>query len=465
MNFRQFFLILRARSWIVLLTLLATVAAALAVSLLITPRYSAKASVVFDVRSADPMGGTLLHVLATRGYIATQAEVVASERVAQRAVKLLKLDERPWAKEQWLAKAEGKGSIDVWLADRLLKRIDVKSSREGNVITIGFTSEDPTYAAAVVNAFAHAYMETNVEMKAEPARQYAHWFEGQSKTLREDLEGAQKRLSAHQRQHGIVASEERFDIETAKLNELSTQLTVVVGQRMEAHSKHRSGDRANTLPEVVQNPLIQVLKSELARLEAKLQELAGKLGVNHPEYQTTAATAASLKERLANETQHITKGFATTLAVSKERESELRAAIEAQKRRIMEIKRARDELDVLRRDVDAAQRAYDMVSQRMHQTNLESKITQSDARILTVALEPTDPSFPQLALNTWISIFLGTLLGIAVVFLIEILDRRVRSTDDLTWLLQLPVLGAVDQVRLRGRYVPLPRKALTTSGG
>ena len=89
MNFRQFFLILRARSWIVLLTLLATVAAALAVSLLITPRYSAKASVVFDVRSADPMGGTLLHVLATRGYIATQAEVVASERVAQRAVKLL----------------------------------------------------------------------------------------------------------------------------------------------------------------------------------------------------------------------------------------------------------------------------------------------------------------------------------------------------------------------------------------
>jgi uncharacterized protein involved in exopolysaccharide biosynthesis len=171
---------------------------------------------------------------------------------------------------------------------------------------------------------------------------------------------------------------------------------------------------------------------------------------------------ASLKKKLEAETLNITSGFSTSRSVSKNRENDLRAAIEAQKRKVLEIKRARDELDVLRRDVDASQKAYDMVSERMHQTTLESKVTQSDVAILTTALEPTEPSFPKPKLNMWIAIFLGPLLGVAGAFVAEILDRRVRSTDDLTWLVQLPVLGAIDRVKLRGRRIALPRTPLTT---
>ena len=464
MSFQQFLLILRARYGIILVTFAATVAIAFAVSVLLPPRYTAEASVVVDARYPDPIAGMSIPPVAIPGYIATQADIIASDNVAQKVVKLLKLVDDPTMKEQWLTATEGKKRMEVWLRDKLLEELNVKAkaARESHILGIQYTALDSAFAAAAANAFARAYIETRIEMRAEPARQYASWFEGQGKMLRESLERAQKRLSAYHQKHGIVASEERFDIETGKLNDLSAQLTAVIGQTTEAHSKQRSGEAAHTLPEIVQNPLIQNLKAEIARREAALQELAGDLGVNHPQYQNLESIVASLKKKLEAETLNITSGFSTSRSVSKNRENELRAAIEAQKRKVLEIKRARDELDVLRRDVDASQKAYDMVSERMHQTTLESKVTQSDVAILTTALEPTEPSFPKLKLNMWIAIFLGPLLGVGGAFVAEILDRRVRSTDDLTWLVQLPVLGAIDRVKLRGRRIALPRAPLTT---
>ena len=83
MSFQQFFLILRARYGIMLVTVVATVAVALAVSFLVPPRYTAKASVVVDAKYPDPIAaGISLPPVAIPGYIATQADIIASDRVA-----------------------------------------------------------------------------------------------------------------------------------------------------------------------------------------------------------------------------------------------------------------------------------------------------------------------------------------------------------------------------------------------
>ena len=135
-----------------------------------------------------------------------------------------------------------------------------------------------------------------------------------------------------------------LDTETAKLNELSTQLTVVLAQSADAQSKQRSGAASDTLPEVVQNSLIQSLKVDIARQEAKLQELAGNLGRNHPQYKQMEAELASLKQKLEAETKHLTRGLSTSGTVSKDKETVIRAALEAQKKRVLQLKRERDEV-------------------------------------------------------------------------------------------------------------------------
>ncbi len=417
MNLQQFLLILRARYKIILLVLLTTVAATVAASLLLPAQYTATASVVVDVKSPDPIIGMMMPGLIAPGYMATQVDIINSDRVALRVVKLLKLDQSPQAKQQWLDDTEGKGKIELWLAAVLQNKLDVKPSRESNVISISYKAVEPAFAAAVANAFAKAYLDTNIELKVEPARQYAEWFGAQGASLRDNLEKAQRTLSDYQQQHGIVANDERLDSETYKLNELTTQLTVVQGQTNDVRSKQRSGGASDTLPEVVQNALIMNLKAQIAALEGKLQDLAGNVGRNHPQYQRQEAEIASLKQKLEVETRQIISGFSTSSAVGKDKEAELRSAIEAQKQKLLLLKRERDELAVLMRDVDAAQKAYELVTQRFNQTSLESQSTQTNVSVLTPATEPIEPSFPKLLLNIAISIFLGILLGVGAAVL------------------------------------------------
>jgi chain length determinant protein EpsF len=298
-------------------------------------------------------------------------------------------------------------------------------------------------------------MDATIELKVEPARQYADWFGTQGKELRENLEKAQAKLSQYQQEHGIVASDERLDNETAKLNELSTQLTVVLAQTADAQSKQRSGAASDTLPDVIQNPLIQNLKVDIARLEAKLQDAAGNLGKNHPQYQQMEAELTSLKQRLDTETKHIAKGFSTSGTVSKDKEAVLRGALEAQKRRVLQLRRERDEVAVLLRDVDAAQKAYDAVSQRHTQTRLESQSTQTNVVVLTPAYAPLQPSSPKMMLNSLLAVFLGMMLGIAAAFVSELSDRRIRSLRDLAEFVPVPVLAEIRKIPAARRLARL----------
>jgi chain length determinant protein EpsF len=451
MNLQLLLLVLRARYKIALVALVVTVTATLAVSLLLPKQYSARATVVIDVKSPDPIAGLMLPALMMPGYMATQVDIVESQRVAQKVVKMLKLDENPAVREQWPEATRGKGELDDWLAELLRKRLKVKPARESSVVSIDYTANDPAFAAMIANAFAQAFIDTNIELKVEPAKQYSLWFGEQGKMLRESHEKAQARLSEHQQKYGIVGSDERLDIETAKLNDLSAQLTVVQGQTADAQSKQRSGSAADTLPEVVQNPLILNLKGDVARQEARLQEMAGNLGKNHPQYQRMEAEIAALKRQLEAETRHITSGFSTSRAIGKDKEAELRAAIAAQKNKLLELKSERDQLAVLTRDVDAVQRAYDAVTQRLNQTSLESQSKQTNVSVLTPASAPNTPSSPKIVLNTLIAIFLGSGLGIGAAFLLEMLDRRIRSAEDLVEMLQMPVLGVIGPANGRSR--------------
>jgi chain length determinant protein EpsF len=440
MNLQQFLRILRARYGVILLTLLATVAVTVGVSLLLPPQYKASTAVVIDVKSPDPIAGMVLPALAMPGYMATQVDIITSDRVARKVVKTLRLDQSPKVREDWQEATQGRGSMEAWLADFLMKKLDVKPSRESNVISIGYRAPDPALAAAVANAFAQAYIDTNIELKVEPARQYAGWFEGRSKDLRESLEKAQKRLIDYQQGHGIVASDERLDTETLKLNELQGQLVLTLAQNADSSSKRASAG-GDTLPEVMQSGVVQSLKSDIARNEAKLQDLAGNLGKNHPQYQRAESELAMLKQKLGEETRRVSSSIDTAGRISKGKENEIRANIETVKKRILDLKKGRGEIGVLMQEVETAQKAYDAVSLRVNQSNLESQTQQTNIAVLSPAVEPTEPASPKIILNTLLAVFLGTLLGVGAALALELADRRIRSREDIEQLLNLNVLA------------------------
>ena len=193
----------------------------------------------------------------------------------------------------------------------------------------------------------------------------------------------------------------------------------------------------------MQSPLINGLKTDIARLEAKLAEGNINLGKNHPQTLRTESELGTLKAQLDAETRRITNSIETAYQVSKRREAQLQGAISTQKAKVLALNQRRDELNVLRRDIESAQRAHEQVSQRASQSSIESKANQTNIAVLNTASAPSEPSKPRIVLNILVSIFLGALLGIGLALLLELGNRRMRSAQDLIDAMDLPVLGTV----------------------
>jgi polysaccharide biosynthesis transport protein len=448
MSLYQLMLILRARAWVVLIAIALGVIAAVAVNLLMPQEYTGVATVVVDSRATDTVTGQAL----PPPLMATQMEIVKSHRVALEVVNATRLAESPVAREMFIRKTDGRGSIKDWWADRLLLSTEVQARRESNLVDIKFTAQDPRFAALATNAFARAYMDIALMINLEPARQTSSFFDDQLKNLRANLEKAQSRLSDYQQKYGIVVTDERMDVENARLEELYTEMARVQGDMRDSVTRERQaaeyarrGRSPEEIPEVLANPLIQSLKGELVRAEAKFKESSTTLGVNHPQIQRQKAEIDALRGKIDEEIRFAVGGMSTMSSIQTSREAQLRRAVAEQKDKMLQVKGQRDEVAVMRGEVESAQKAYDAALQRFTVTTLSSRSNQANVMLLNPAVEPTETSSPKVFRNLLVGLIAGLVLGLNLAFLLEVSDRRVRSGDDIGTELALPVLGVLER--------------------
>jgi chain length determinant protein EpsF len=437
MSFFQYLRIIWARRWVVLLLAVLVAAGGTAYTLNLPKRYSADASLVFDVKP-DP----ILGAMATPAYLATQVEIFRSDKVAARAVQMLGVDKSPTAVQQWREDTKAKIPLERYYAGLLQKGLTVDPARNSNVIDVSFVSADPAFAAAAANAFSRAYIDISIEMKVEPARQYAGWFEDQSKTLRANLEAAQARLSKFQQEKGITVSTERVSLEDARLDALNSQLAAAQSERVDAATRQRNSG-SELSPDVQQSSAVQNLKGQLSTAESKLSEISSIVGANHPQRQQLEAQIGTLRQQLAAEMRRVSGGSSVINRASNQKVEELRAMAESQKRQVLALRAERDQISVLQRDVETAQRAYESVSQRMTQLTLESQTTQANVRVLSAAVEPLVPTSPKVVVAIVGSVLGGLIFGGVVALLLELLNRRVRAPEDLAVVDGVPVIGVL----------------------
>ena len=445
MTLGQFLIIMRARWRAALMVLLATVGLALAISLALPRQYTATTTVLVDQYRPDVGGSAVYAGSPSPIFMATQVDVLKSERVALAVVKALKLADNLDLRDEWQRETKGAGTFDAWLIEWLQRGLEVKPSRDSTVISVAYKAPTGAQAAKTANLFAKSFLDTSLQFRVDPARQQSAVVDARAKELRVQLEAAQGKLSAYQRDKGVVvATDGVLDVETARLNELSSQLVVL--QSLSAESSSRQAQvrpGGDGLTEVVNNPLIIALRAQLTSAEAKLQELDSRLGSAHPQVVEAKATIDSLRSRIDAETRRVSGTLGVTNNINRQREAEVRASLEAQRTRVTRMRAAREDGMVLVREVEAAQRAYDATLARLSQTGLETKTTQGGAYVLSEAQEPSLPSSPNILRNTLLAIVIGTVLAIAMAIIREYVDRRVRTVEELPLLLGLPMLGVL----------------------
>lgn len=428
MNITDLVAALKAR-WTTAVAIAVAVLALTAVWALSQPKiYRASASLLFDISQAEPVDSG--KAASAAALLATQSDILKSGAVAQEVVRRLRAQQgsrpSPSAADDASLRSE---------AAALVSKLQVSTGNPSNVLVLRYLDDDPERAARVANAFARVYLEKQLELRIAPARGYAQWFEERTKDVRERLESAQMRLSAYQRERGIIGVD-RMDLEAERLRTMSAELAAAEGAASDASARASSGN----VPEVSNSPVVQNLRSQIALKEAQVAELSRTLGPNHPRMQAARAELGTLRSELNQEIRQAAGSLAAASNAARSREAQIRARMAAQQDRMLKMSGDQDQLAVLQRDVEAARQAYDTVRQRFSEVSLQSELSQTNVSLLDQAEIPLWPISPNVPLLLFLGAALGTMLGLSLVVVTELLSPRVRTVRGIEEATQVPVL-------------------------
>lgn len=444
MTLTQLINIAKARYVVLLAIFLTVLSLAIAFALFSPRKYTASAVLVVDVKATDPLGANQLSSLmvSSATYVATQIDVLSSERVSKRGAERLLQTSNPELK-QILASSRFKNNVDT-IASVLQNTLKVTPSPESSVVTVSVIDSNQLFAAEAANAIVQGYTDINAELRMGPAKETSEYLQVKAREARARMESAQARLVEYQQNNQLIATDEKLDVENQRLASLSSQLVTAQSTAFESTSRGAQAGRSGaSLTEALNNPVIATLKSELSIQRSKLSEMLTRLGDAHPQVIQTRATISQIESRLVDETNKVSGSVLAQSATSNTKVAELEKAVDDQRKLLLLLNAKRAEAEVLSRDVDNARLAYDAISERLNRATVESQSSQTNVHVLKMANVPRTPSSPKIPLLIALGGALGALLAAGTVLIWELLDRRFRSTTDVTQILRLPVLGVM----------------------
>ncbi len=447
MGVEHIFAVLARRWWLIA----AIPAVAMIIAGLLTlgepSKYAANATILIDIRGPLEIGsdGTLMPPGVADTYLATQLSVIASHPVAAETVRRLSLDSSSNWTEAYRVVSDGETSFVDWAASILLADLSVSPQKGTRLVDIWYSGGDPAFVAAVANAFAESYQQITRGLLTGPALETRESLSTQLESLRSELEKAQANLSSFQQKTGIFATDERWDIETTRLNELSAQLLEAESAARVAEIKMSIMDQvlaedgtADSLPEVLSSPTIQSLKQSLESKETELAQVSAQLGSRHPTRNAVEVQARSLRTALANETRMIAEGLRAEFAIAERNLEAARLAESEQRNRVDRLRLERDALPALLQQVATASANYNRALEASGQYEMQISLSPTDVVIFNRARHPIEPVGPSLKRNLFLALLLGGVFGIAVAFFWEYLNPRILTSSELRQFTNFP---------------------------
>jgi len=465
----------------VLITTLATL-----VAFQLTPKYTASAKVMLDTRKnqvAD-IGSVLSGLSADAATVLSEIEILNSRSLMERLVNQLGLIDDPefngklrpegfvagtlhprnWIPEAWygaiagadpaqeLTEDEKAARTKSKVVDGVAKRFSIKPVRRSYVLSLSFTSENPRMAALVTNTLADLYIVDQLEAKFEATRRATGWLNDRLTTLRTKVQDSEKAVETFRARAGLTQGKD-VSVNAQQLSEINTQLILSRSKKAEAEARLRqvksllkSEGGAESAIEVLSSPLISRLREQETEVLRKASEMANRYGARHPKMINIRAEIGDLKKKIKLEVSRIAKGLANEVAIARAREQSLMGSLKQLERTAAGQGRSQVRLRALEREAAANRLLYESFLSRFKETSQQDDIQQADARIISKAEPPAEPSFPKKGLIVALA-FAGSLfVGIAVVFLLERLDNGFRTGEQIESLTGAPTLGMIPAV-------------------
>jgi len=424
---------------------------------------------------------------AQQDYYQTQFKILQSRTLASRVIGLLRLDQhsefqrldqengwvttaQAWARErlvQWVPvppPAEPQGSEDLTLespmAQAFERRLSVEPVRNARLVKVAFESYYPDLAARVANTLAEAFIAQHLDQKVEATRYATQFLAKQMEEARGKLEATEGKLNRFVQVNDILflgspdRAGEREELVTQQLGVLSDALLKARTERIGKESvvQQALSQGVDSLPAVLQSPLIAKLKEELINREGEYRKLGQTFKPEYPRMQRVERNIAEVKRQLGGETNRIVEGLDADYRAALRTERQLEKSVAEHQGLARRLGGKMAEHRLLRRDVDTSRELYTALLTRLKETQISSALVTSNISIVDRAEVPLNPSWPRRGLNLLLGAVIGLFGGVGLAFFFEYLDTNIKDAKEVETVLRVPTIGVVpSQESLEGR--------------
>lgn len=460
-------------------------AATLIVTLQLTPLYTATSKVALDLRESQVIDfeAVLSGAPPDSAMVDTEVEVLNSRQLAGSVVDALNLTlyadfnaDIAEPSPVQAAVASVQGFVDGFqprqadasalssevatdpVRDRavtaLLNRVDIQRSGSSYLIEINATASTPTLARDIANAYADQYILAQLEEKFAATQRANEWLNERVEALRAEVRLKETAVANFREEAGLLDAQ-GATLTEQQVSDVNAQLVMQRASLAEAEARLNavrnqinSGVSAESIAEVLQSTVIQDLRRRQADITRRRGELATRYGPRHPEMVTITREQADLDQQIEREVDRIVASLANEATVARERVRSLNGSLAALRGRLGENYGNVVRLQELEREAEASRVLFQTMLARFQETTEQESLTESDARIVSEAMVPFQPSSPNVELNLILGLVAGIGLGIVSVFLIEVLESRLFSERDVEMKLGQPNIASVPELKL-----------------
>jgi polysaccharide biosynthesis transport protein len=448
--------ILWRRRWIVLLTCVLALAGGFLYLRHATPLYTSTSRICVEqtgpqVFERDTSGT----ITRWDNYLYTQAERLKSTDVLSAALKAPDM-----AHLQTLAKASNPIAA-------LRRSLEVQVGKKDEIINVSFLSPYPKEAAHIVNSIVDSYLTAYEQRKRNTLSEVVRILkEEKTKRSQELVAKLAKMMEFKQKNEGLAfGTSQDNNVILRRLERLSVALTEAQLAAVENKSFYEANKKMVDSPAGLRQ-LVDAqrargvyistaneaasFQAELSRLESCKADLLRQVKPDHP---APVALNAEI-ERVQKELAALDRRFAESqlaaseqqYATAQEKEQELEKYYEEQEQQAISLNNQVAQFTILQSDYEQTQKLCDLLDNSIQRLDVTTEMGALNIAILESAAPALAPSKPQKAKTIAMALCLGLFAGAGLALLREWKDQRLRSTQEISALLNLPILGVVPSI-------------------
>ncbi|HTR47780.1 MAG TPA: polysaccharide biosynthesis tyrosine autokinase [Verrucomicrobiae bacterium] len=469
----DYFIIIKKHQWLMLTFLLTVVTVVTIASFKMKPIYVATARVEVDKESQNTIqfqdANSYDEFVDMDNYLETQTKILQSETLALQTIRSLDLGKYPEFGGTTAALPFGQGATSAKrpaILSAFLGALNVRRVPNSRLIEVSFDAQDPQLAAQIVNAHLQNYIELNFRSKYDATTQASNWLSAELEELRIKVEKSEDARLAYERENQIWQIDEKQDITTQKLGDLSKAVTEAQTALAEREALYRMAAAGNVdaLPAARDSAVIQDLLKRKADLDQAYADAVNQYGPNFPKVQRLVEQQKEVDDDLTSARKTIADGVIQDYNTARSHVALLQENLDKQKAEANDLAEKLVQYHILQHDAEANKQLYDGLLQKLKEAGITAGLRSSNIRIVDPALVPSSPSRPQKTRNILLAFLVGLVGGIGLAIFREYLDNTVKSPDDIESLTGLPSLAVVPALPgLNGHQGKLSRLAGDTA--